>query len=356
MSFVQAVIVLVIILSVNLLINRIATVALVLTGMSRDMARFQARSAFCTVGFTTSEAESIANHPLRRRIIMILMLAGNIGFVSIIVAGVSSIGGSATMPTTAKILLLIGVFAVLFLVASSKWLDDIMFRLISWAIKRFSGIEIVDFHALLRMQEGYYVMTLAVEEEDWLVGRSLNELRLSDMGVNVLSINRIDGVFVGSPVGSNYVRNKDTLILYGTRESIEYLDNRRGKEEGWRQHQEILGAKEQYLKAHPESEIRSNISQLVVNEDSWLIGCALSSLGTPEAGLVFLAIEHQDGSYQTMPSPGYVILPYDRLFCFCTGGFFYALSTAKNIEMYEASTALLQHGAPSPAERAAGVP
>ena len=44
------------ILAVSLLITRIATVALQLTGLSKANARFQARSAFTGVGYTTSEA------------------------------------------------------------------------------------------------------------------------------------------------------------------------------------------------------------------------------------------------------------------------------------------------------------
>lgn len=42
------------ILAVSLLITRIATVALQLTGVSKANARFQARSAFTGVGYTTS--------------------------------------------------------------------------------------------------------------------------------------------------------------------------------------------------------------------------------------------------------------------------------------------------------------
>ena len=48
---------LLIFVALTLLINHIATVALSLTGLSREVARFQARSAFTGVGFTTNEAE-----------------------------------------------------------------------------------------------------------------------------------------------------------------------------------------------------------------------------------------------------------------------------------------------------------
>src|SRR5687767_7500660 len=69
---------------ISLLITRIASVALTVTGLSRQSARFQARSAFSGVGFTTSEAEDVVNHPVRRRIVMWLMLIGNAGLITIV--------------------------------------------------------------------------------------------------------------------------------------------------------------------------------------------------------------------------------------------------------------------------------
>ncbi|HWH13902.1 MAG TPA: hypothetical protein VNT51_04095 [Miltoncostaeaceae bacterium] len=47
---------------VSLLVTRVATVLLTATGLSREVARFQARSALSGVGFTTGEAESVVNH------------------------------------------------------------------------------------------------------------------------------------------------------------------------------------------------------------------------------------------------------------------------------------------------------
>ena len=50
----------------SLLVTRIASVALVLTGLSQEASRFQARSALACVGYTTHEAELIVNHPVRQ--------------------------------------------------------------------------------------------------------------------------------------------------------------------------------------------------------------------------------------------------------------------------------------------------
>jgi len=71
-----------IVLVISILVTKIATLALVHTGLSDQTARFQARSAFSGVGFTTSEAEQVVNHPVRRKVLMALMLLGNAGMVS----------------------------------------------------------------------------------------------------------------------------------------------------------------------------------------------------------------------------------------------------------------------------------
>lgn len=64
--------------------SRIATIAITYTGLSREAARFQARSALTGSGFTTSESEKVVTHPVRRRIILLLMLLGNAGIVAAI--------------------------------------------------------------------------------------------------------------------------------------------------------------------------------------------------------------------------------------------------------------------------------
>jgi hypothetical protein len=53
-------------IGLSLLVTRIASVALTMTGVSRDLAKFQARSAFTGVGFTTNEAEKVVARPVRR--------------------------------------------------------------------------------------------------------------------------------------------------------------------------------------------------------------------------------------------------------------------------------------------------
>ena len=59
--------------------------------VGRRTALFQALSAFSGTGFTTPEAESIVNHPARRRITMLLMIVGTAGIATVIVSSMSHV-------------------------------------------------------------------------------------------------------------------------------------------------------------------------------------------------------------------------------------------------------------------------
>jgi len=103
-----AVLSLLVVLSVSVIVMRIATVALLHTGLSREAAQFQVRSAFTGVGFTTGEAETVVNHPVRRRIIMFLMLVGNVGIVSAMASLLLTFikTDAAAMPISTRIIIL----------------------------------------------------------------------------------------------------------------------------------------------------------------------------------------------------------------------------------------------------------
>jgi len=80
-----------IVILVSFLVVRAGAIALMMTGMDRDRAGFQALSAFSGTGFTTKEAELVVNHPIRRRIVSWLILMGNAGIVTVIVTATSSL-------------------------------------------------------------------------------------------------------------------------------------------------------------------------------------------------------------------------------------------------------------------------
>src|SRR5919199_1873011 len=106
----------------SLLITRVGAVALMLTGMSRESSRFQARSAFFGVGFTTAEAEAVVTHPVRRGIIAWLILLGNAGVVSVLGTLIISFGGNHN-DTLVRAAILAAGLVLLALFAASRPVD-----------------------------------------------------------------------------------------------------------------------------------------------------------------------------------------------------------------------------------------
>ena len=217
-----------VVLGLSLVITRLATVALTLTGMSRESARFQARSAFTGTGFTTSEAEQVVRHPVRRRIVMMLMILRSAGLVTIIVSLILSfVGPAAGTQKLLRLAWLGGGVLVLWLLARSRAVDRVVSRLIERALRRWTDLDVRDYASLLRLSGPYTVMELHVDEDDWLADKRLDQMRLLQEGVTVLGIRRPNGNYVGVPRGETLIRTGDQLVLYGPEQTLDELDERR---------------------------------------------------------------------------------------------------------------------------------
>jgi hypothetical protein len=211
---------------VSLLITRVATVALVLTGLSRESARFQARSALSGVGFTTSEAEGVVNHPIRRRVVMLLMLLGGAGTVTVLGTLFLSFASTEPAQRTTRVAVLLGGLFALLLLARSRWLDRRLTAVIAWGLERWTDLQARDYAALLRLGGTYAVMEIGVRPGDWVAGRTLRELALRDEGVVVLGVSRADGVYLGAPRFDTEIHPRETLLVYGRSPRVRELDRR----------------------------------------------------------------------------------------------------------------------------------
>jgi hypothetical protein len=230
---------LLLVVAISLLVTRVATVMLTATGLSREVARFQSRSAFTGAGFTTTESETVVNHPVRRRIVMGLMLLGNAGLV----AGVSSLmigftRGDREHAGIKLAELVAGLLALVWISRSrrvDRWLTHVIRRLLS----RYTDVPRRDHADLLQLAGDYSVAELRVEEGDWTAGRTLAELALRDEGIAVLGLTHA-GVYHGTPNGESCVEPGDTLVLYGRGGDLEELDRRPAGPAGDRAHAESV--------------------------------------------------------------------------------------------------------------------
>lgn len=220
-----SIVTLLIVLLLSLLVTRVAAVALTLTGMGREAARFQARSAFTGVGFTTTEAELIVKHPVRRRVVMLLMLLGNIGIASVIATLILSFAGDRQQERLEHALALLAGVAVLWLGSSSQWVNVRLERLIARLLRRWTDIPRRDWASLLHVRDDYGISELQVEERDWLAGKTLARARLAEEGMVVLGIER-GRSYLGAPAGDTEIRPADTLLIYGPAGRVKELDRR----------------------------------------------------------------------------------------------------------------------------------
>lgn len=228
-----AIITLLLIIALSMLVTRVATTALILTGLSRQSARFQSRSALTGAGFTTMESEHIVNHPVRRRIVMGLMLIGSAGIVSAIATlSVSFVGERSGGEMARNLGILLAGVVVLLLLARNERVDVWLQRIISRFLRRHSDLDVRDYAALLHVHGEYSVSELEVEPGDWIAGRTLADLALSDEGVLVLGVQRGAQAYLGAPRGDSRVEAGDVLIVYGPGARIEDLDRRPAGPEG----------------------------------------------------------------------------------------------------------------------------
>ncbi len=232
-------------LGLSLIITRLATVALVLTGLSHEAARFQALSAFTGTGFTTREAERVVDHPVRRRLIMILIILRSAGLVTVILSLILSFADTATSGARiARLLWLTGGVAVLFVLTRIPWVDAAIERAMAWALRHWTDLEVRDYVGLLKLSGSYRVMEVNVRGDDWLAGKTIREACLDEEGVTVLGIYRDEGGYLGAPKADTRVRPGDTLLLYGRAGNLQELSRRRSGATGEAAHQDAVREQE----------------------------------------------------------------------------------------------------------------
>jgi hypothetical protein len=242
---------------VSLLIARVATLAFVLTGMSREAARFQARSALSGTGFTTAEAESVVNHPVRRRIAMLLMLVGGAGLATTVATLIIGFANASRGQAFTRLGVLVLALGALVLVSRTRWFNRALSPLLTRLVTRYTDLEAQDYADLLHLGGTWGVGQVAIRPGDWLACERLADLDLRAEGVVVLGIERPDGSYFGAPRFDTRVVPGDILLVYGPRDRLNELDDRPAGEEGDRAHLAAVADHEREAAQEREEEERS---------------------------------------------------------------------------------------------------
>jgi hypothetical protein len=200
-------------LAVWLFIFWLGSIALEATGLERTKARFQALSALTGTGFTTGEAESVVNHPRRRRIASWLIFIGNAGIIAFIILLVFYVRAGLTAPS----LLYIGIIIVIILIISLIVRLGLLDRLTSGLIKLVrKGRPVSDLlvEGILYQAGQYGVARIRIKDANGVAGRTIKDTGLGGRDITVLSIERGNTV-LSLPEKNEKLLAGDCLLCYG---------------------------------------------------------------------------------------------------------------------------------------------
>ena len=178
---------------ISFLFVRAAAIALMLTGLDRHRAIFQALSAFTGTGFTTREAERVINHPVRRSIISWLMILGNAGLVAVIITATSSLMTSKGQNLPFMAAGIIVGLAVIYKLATSRGFILSWERIVEDKLVKHRAFEEEGAEDLLHFMEGYGLVRMIVTADSHLEGKTVVDLRKAAGKITVLGIERAHG-------------------------------------------------------------------------------------------------------------------------------------------------------------------
>nr|CBH37259.1 conserved hypothetical membrane protein, containing TrkA-C domain [uncultured archaeon] len=207
---------------ISFLIVRASAIALMMTGMDRKRAVFQALSAFSGTGFTTKEAEFVVNHPVRRRVISWLMILGNAGIVTVIITATSSIVTSTGYLLTVDVLILLVGIYLIYKIATHKGFIRRWESFIEEKLVKSTAFEEGATEDLLHLLEGYGLVRAIITENSSLIGNSLSESGLSEKGLLVLGIERGKN-WIPIPKAKEAIQEGDRIVVYGPLEVLRAL-------------------------------------------------------------------------------------------------------------------------------------
>lgn len=207
---------------ISFLVVRAAAIALMMTGLPEKKARFQALSAFTGTGFTTKEAESVVNHPVRRRIISWFMVLGNAGIVTVIIAATSTLVTSKGLQLPLNVLFLILGVYLIYRIGPHKGFIRRWERFVEDKLVKSPTFEEGATEDLLHLIEGCGLVRAIMTEDSPLIGHTLLEAKLTEKELMVLGIER-EKTWIPIPKPNETIEEGDRLVLYGPLNVLKVL-------------------------------------------------------------------------------------------------------------------------------------
>jgi uncharacterized membrane protein YphA (DoxX/SURF4 family) len=201
------------------LVLEIAATLMILTGLKKEIARFQVVSLLTSTGFTTKESELILRHPLRRKIAMFLILFGVFSLAVLI----SSISGLLKENFQIPQLTLITLGLVVIVIAiKTKQINRTLTRVLHRHLQNEFATHELPLGEVLYTDEGDLVTEIQVFAESKIVDKRSNEIFGHGADVVLLLIQRANRK-IRRKCLDLFIQEGDILLVYGDHAEIESM-------------------------------------------------------------------------------------------------------------------------------------
>ncbi len=231
---------------VAVVVVRVGSVILQLTGMPEEQSFFQALSCFTGCGFTTGESELITRHQRRRRIAQVLMILGYVGSITLIATLATHIqrvitgNGEVTIPFTDYVLFtidptllaslkLVLVTITVYIIYRLFMKSKLSHRLLDYIKHRLRQMKIfqpLTYEELVAGIGGYDIIKMRVSRTSKILDKSIEEIKKDHQKLQILTLQRGDQIF-HFPPDDMKIMPDDILICFGDRvDALESLTAR----------------------------------------------------------------------------------------------------------------------------------
>lgn len=199
------------------LVIEIAVLLLRMTGLEKEIARYQVISMLTGTGFTTDESSLIIDHPIRRRISAAIILFGYFSLAVII----SSIATLLSNDLRIELLIIvIAVFAILILFLKNKTVTKILEGKFEHEMDEQFNLEDWPMKTALALSDSDMVAMLNIEENSKFTNSPSNELIHDKDDVNLLFIRRGDAI-LRKGLHDEKLQVGDKIMIFGDEETIK---------------------------------------------------------------------------------------------------------------------------------------
>jgi hypothetical protein len=207
----------------TMIFGRLTTGALIATGVPPDTAAFQARSAFSGAGFSTNEAETVVNHPTRRKIIASTMFVGSLGTPTLVVSVLVGFVAPGPGSTTERTVVIASGLVLILMMAINRPTQQLLVRIGQrYANRRLIPALADEVSELLALGDDMIVGSIRLSEEPGPTYRSLSAMRTALTGVTVLGVQQGDR-YLGESLIDLELHKGDNLVVHGKRDRLERL-------------------------------------------------------------------------------------------------------------------------------------